>query len=321
MLGQPYQIEDQKFRVTPSIGVTLFKDVLHSPDELLKQADIAMYQAKKSGRNTLLFFDPKMQETIEKRAFLEKELHIALEKHQFHLYYQIQVDNLRHPAGAEALIRWQHPEHGFVSPAEFIPLAEETGLILPIGKWVLETACMQLVKWAASENMEHLTVAVNVSAFQFLQDDFVEQVLEILDNTGANPQRLKLELTESMLVSNIEGIITKMGRLKAVGVSFSLDDFGTGYSSLSYLSRLPLDQLKIDRSFVMNIESDDNAVVICAATISLAHSLKLKVVAEGVETEAQNYFLSSVHRCDYIQGYLFGRPLPIEEFERVLKQE
>jgi diguanylate cyclase (GGDEF)-like protein len=319
LLNQPYQLAAYEHHSTPSIGAALFSGQRQTMEELLKQADIAMYQAKKSGRNTLRFFDPEMQETIRARAVLEDELRKALDSQQFVVYYQLQVDSAGRPAAAEALIRWMHPERGLVLPGEFITLAEETGLILPMGQWVLDTVCRQLVKWAAQPQMSHLNVAVNVSAVQIHQDDFVRQVLEILENTGANPQRLKLELTESMLVSNVEDIIAKMRELKARGVSFSLDDFGTGYSSLSYLSRLPLDQLKIDRSFVMNVGSDDNAAAICAATISLARSLKLKVVAEGVETDVQNYFVNTVHRCDFIQGYLFGRPMPIEQFEECVK--
>ena len=318
LLNLPYQLASYEHHSTPSIGATLFKSREQGIEDLLKQADIAMYQAKKAGRNTLRFFDQLMQDTLTARTSLESDLRKALERLQFCLLYQVQVDHLNHPVGAEALIRWLHPERGLVSPDQFIPLAEETGLILPIGQWVLETACAQLVKWSAQPETAHLTVAVNVSAYQFQQDNFANNVLEILQRTGANPERLKLELTESVLVSNIDSIVAKMRILKNVGVGFSLDDFGTGYSSLSYLSRMPLDQLKIDRSFVKNIESNDDAVAICAATISLAHSLKLKVVAEGVETAAHRYILSTVHRCDFLQGYLIGKPAPIEEFEKSL---
>ncbi len=235
-LGQPYQLAGQEYRITPSIGATLFIDALESPDELLKQADIAMYQAKNAGRNTLRFFDPKMQKDIEERAFLEYELRNALEKNQFQLLYQIQVDSSGQPSGVEALIRWIHPDRGVVSPIHFIPMAEETGLILPIGKWVMELACKQLVKWSTQSRMLHLTIAVNVSAAQFHQDNFADQVLEVVESTGANPHLLKLELTESMLITDIEEIIVKMETLKKRGVGFSLDDFGTGYSSLAYLS-------------------------------------------------------------------------------------
>jgi EAL domain-containing protein (putative c-di-GMP-specific phosphodiesterase class I) len=207
-----------------------------------------------------------------------------------------------------------------VPPNQFIPLAEETGLILPIGKWVLESACAQLAVWSKQKDKAHLTIAVNLSAHQFHQFDFVDSILKVLKDSGANPQRLQLEVTESLLLENIEEVISKMNALKERGVGFSLDDFGTGYSSLSYLSRLPLDHLKIDRSFVTNLGINDVAVPICSAIISMAHSLKLKVVAEGVENETQTYILSSVHGCDYLQGYLYGKPEPIEHFEALLKK-
>jgi diguanylate cyclase (GGDEF)-like protein/PAS domain S-box-containing protein len=318
VLIQTYQLGQHAHHCSCSIGATIFFNHSQSVESLMKQADIAMYQAKKAGRNTLRFFDSEMQETISARARLEVGLRNALVNQQFQLYYQIQVDNNRCPTGLEVLIRWVHPERGFVSPDQFIPLAEETGLILQIGLWVLETACSQLAKWASQPELAHLTIAVNVSAVQFQQDDFADRVMKVIELTGANPHLLKLELTESMLIHDIEGIIAKMQRLKAIGVGFSLDDFGTGYSSLSYLSRLPLDQLKIDQSFVRNLELDSNAVAICAATISMAHSLNLKVVAEGVETEAQSYILQSVHSCDAMQGYLFGKPVPLEQFEKLL---
>ena len=318
-LNQKYYLSKHEYHNTPSIGITLFDESQQSSEALFQQADLAMYQSKKAGRNTLRFFDPKMQESINVRSSLELELRKAIDEHQFQLYYQIQVDNSNRPFGSEALIRWNHPERGMVLPMQFIPLAEESGLILSIGKWVLEAACEQLVKWSKKQGTEHLIVAINVSAHQFHQADFTDQVLEIIERTGANPQQLKLELTESLLLTDIECVITKMNKLKHRGVGFSLDDFGTGYSSLSYLSQLPLDQLKIDRSFVMNLDSNDDSVAICAAIISMAHSLKLKVVAEGVETEVQSYILGSGHRCDYFQGYLFGKPVPIDQFEAQLK--
>ncbi|MET0962554.1 MAG: GGDEF domain-containing phosphodiesterase [Noviherbaspirillum sp.] len=284
-------------------------------EELLRQADLAMYQSKAAGRNCLHFFDPAMQAAVTARAAIEADLRQAILKEQFLLHYQAQVAGDERLSGAEALVRWKHPERGLVPPAEFIGIAESTGLILPLGQWVLETACRQLRAWDGKPGLAHLTLSVNVSACQFHDSDFVAQVVEVLERTGANPSRLKLELTESLLVSNVDDVIVKMGALKARGVGFSLDDFGTGYSSLSYLSRLPLDQLKIDRSFVMNIESSASAAAICAATISLAHSLKLEVIAEGVETEGQRHFLSTANRCDAIQGYLYSRPLPLQEFE------
>jgi len=284
-------------------------------DEPLKRADLAMYQAKAAGRNTLRFFDPQMQAVVSARAELETSLRQAtLAKDQFVLYYQAQVTGEGKLTGAEALLRWKHPQRGMVSPAEFIPLAEETGVILQLGHWVLETACCQLALWSSRAEMAHLTIAVNVSARQFHQRDFVDQVLAVLARTGSNPQRLKLELTESLLISNVEDVIAKMTALKAQGVGFSLDDFGTGYSSLSYLKRLPLDQLKIDQGFVRDILVDPNDAAIAKMVVALAGSLGLAVIAEGVETEAQRDFLAD-QGCHAYQGYLFSRPLPLEAFE------
>jgi diguanylate cyclase (GGDEF)-like protein/PAS domain S-box-containing protein len=316
-LRDAYMIGGTACHSSASIGVALFTDARESVDDLLKRADLSMYQAKAGGRDTLRFFDPQVQAAVQAKAALEIELRQAVEQQQLCLYYQAQVDGQGYLVGAEVLVRWLHPLKGMVSPAEFIPLAEQTGLILPLGAWVLETACNQLAVWQNSPFTADLTLAVNVSVRQFRQVDFVHQVLSILSATRANPQRLKLELTESLLVDDVQDIIGKMTALKAMGVSFSLDDFGTGYSSLAYLSRLPLDQLKIDQGFVRDIESSENAVAICSATIGLAHSLRLKVVAEGVETEAQRYFLSNVHHCDYMQGYLFSRPIPLAEFEKL----
>ncbi|MDD5175951.1 MAG: EAL domain-containing protein [Sterolibacterium sp.] len=317
-LNQAYQLAGHEHHSTPSIGATLFVNHEKTVDELLKRADLAMYQAKAAGRNTLRFFDPEMQAAVTARATLENDLRAGLQENQFLLYYQAQVDATGRLTGAESLVRWQHPQRGLVPPAEFIPLAEDTGLILPLGLWVLETACAQLVAWAARPDMAHLTLAVNVSARQFHHEDFVDQVLAVLDQTGANPHRLKLELTESMLVHDIEDIIVKMADLKKVGVSFSLDDFGTGYSSLSYLKRLPLDQLKIDQSFVRNVFMDINDGAIAQAIIALSQTMGLSVIAEGVETEEQRDFLTRLG-CHNFQGYLFGRPLSLDKFEQFMK--
>ncbi|MCX7176299.1 MAG: EAL domain-containing protein [Proteobacteria bacterium] len=316
-LNQTFQLASHAYHSTPSIGVTLFADHLETIDELLKRADLAMYQAKAAGRNTLRFFDPKMQAEVMIRAELEADLHEAVLHDQFHLYYQAQVDGEGGLTGVEALVRWQHPLRGLVSPLEFIPMAEETGLILPLGIWVLETACRQLAAWAVRPEMACLTIAVNVSARQFHHRDFVDQVLAVLDHTGADPQRLKLELTESLLVNDVGDIITKMMALKEKGVGFSLDDFGTGYSSLSYLKRLPLDQLKIDQGFVRDILVDTNDSAIAKMVIALARSMGLAVIAEGVEIEAQRAFLAS-QGCHAYQGYLFSRPLPLDEFEKFM---
>ena len=318
-LNQAYQLASFEHRSAASIGATLFMDHQGTIDDLLKRADLAMYQAKAAGRNTLRFFDPEMQAVVTTRAALEAALREAVLNGQFVLYYQAQVVGAGRLTGAEALLRWQHPERGLVPPAEFIFLAEDTGLILPLGDWVLETTCALLAGWAARPEMAHLTVAVNVSARQFRHRDFVDQVLAVLGRTGANPQRLKLELTESLLVDDVEDVIAKMTALKAKGVGFSLDDFGTGYSSLSYLKRLPLDQLKIDQSFVRDILTDPNDAAIAKMVVALAESLGLVVIAEGVEIEAQRDFLAR-HGCHAYQGYLFSRPLPLEEFEAFVQR-
>ncbi len=318
-LNLPYQLASHEHHNTPSIGITLFRGQLESMDELFKHADIAMYQAKKSGRNTLRFFDPAMQETINARVALEGELRKALEQQQFQLYYQAQVDSSHRALGVEALIRWIHPEKGMVSPAQFIPLAEETGLILPIGRWVLETACAQIKTWQQSELSNDFVLAVNVSAKQFRQADFVAQVQDAVRRHAIDPTLLKLELTESLLLENIEDTIETMRALKETGVQFSLDDFGTGYSSLQYLKRLPLNQLKIDQSFVRDIAVDSSDKAIVRTIIAMARGLNLEVIAEGVETEEQRQLLLE-KGCAHFQGYLFSKPVPIEQLEEKLRQ-
>jgi diguanylate cyclase (GGDEF)-like protein/PAS domain S-box-containing protein len=318
-LGQPYQLASNEYRTTASIGATLFSNHQSGIDELFKQADIAMYQSKNAGRNTLRFFDLQMQASINARVVLENQLHIAIEHQQFQLYYQIQVDSSRRPLGAEALIRWLHPELGLVSPAQFIPLTEETGLILPIGKWVLETACAQLKAWQKNKHTRKLTLSVNVSAKQFHEAVFVDQVQAAVQLYSINPARLKLEPTESILLENIEATIETMNALKTIGVRFALDDFGTGFSSLQYLKKLPLNQLKIDQSFVRDLVFDSNDQAIVRTIIAMAQSLNLEVIAEGVETEEQQQILQR-DGCNHYQGYLFGKPVPIEEFEALLKK-
>lgn len=323
-LGQYYQLDTNEFRSSASIGATLFCGDSLETEELLKQADIAMYQAKKDGRNTLRFFDPQMQLVINSRVVLEREIHKALEQQQFRLYYQIQVNGfhevgLHNPLGAEALIRWNHPERGVISPVHFIPMAEETGLILPIGQWVLDTACAQIKEWENNNQTRHLVLSVNVSARQFHQNDFVSQVRSAVERHAINPKLLKLELTESLLLGDIQETVVKMTGLNEIGVRLSLDDFGTGYSSLQYLKLLPLDQIKIDQSFVRDIATDQNDAAIVKTIIAMAGSMGLGVIAEGVETDEQLEFLR-LRGCHAFQGYFFGKPVPIDEFETLLKQ-
>jgi diguanylate cyclase (GGDEF)-like protein/PAS domain S-box-containing protein len=310
---ETFQLDPYEYPCTPSVGVTLFSPEDRNVDELLKRADLAMYDAKTAGRNGLRFFDPVMQTMISACAALGTDLREDLKKERLLLHYQPQVDHEGRLLGAEALARWPHAQRGMVSPSEFIPVAESTGLILPLGALMLKIACRQLARWSTDPAMEHLTVAINVSALQMRQKDFVGQVRGIIEQTGADPRRLKIELTESTLVSNVDDVIAKMDKLKAIGIGFGLDDFGTGYSSLSYLKRLPLDQLKIDRSFVKDILVDPNDAAIAQMIIALSRSLGLSVIAEGVETEEQYAFLARHGQLNY-QGYLFGRPLPPEDF-------
>ncbi len=317
---EPHDLGGLRYSCTASIGVSLFTRENDSVDELLKRADLAMYQAKAAGRNALRFFDPQMQAMVMSRASLEADLRDGLQHNQLVLHYQPQVNADNRITGAEALVRWQHPSRGLISPAEFIPLAEETGLILALGHSVLESACQQLVAWSTDPATAHFTLAVNVSARQFHQDDFVEQVLAVLQVTGARAQRLKLELTESLLVSNFEEVIAKMQALRAKGVAFSLDDFGTGYSSLAYLKRMPLEQLKIDQSFVRDVLTDTNDATIAKTIITLAQSLGLGVIAEGVETKEQREFLAS-SGCLAYQGYFISRPLPIGTFAQFVRDQ
>ena len=316
-LNLPYQIGHFSHHSTASIGVTLFSGNQSSVDDLMKQADLAMYRAKGAGRNIVRFFDPAMEAIVKVRAELEDDLRQAIDKKQFLLHYQPQVVDDGRITGAEVLVRWQHPLRGMISPADFIPLAEDTDLILPLGQWVLETACRKLALWSTRPETAALNIAVNVSAKQFRQPGFVDQVLAAVKQSSADPRRLKLELTESLLVDNVEEIIEKMHRLKAKGIGFSLDDFGTGYSSLSYLKRLPLDQLKIDQSFVRDVLSDPNDAAIAKTIVTLGQSLGLAVIAEGVETQAQRDFLANAG-CYAYQGYFFSKPLPEELFEQFL---
>jgi len=316
-LVQSYFLEGQEQHSSPSIGVCLYRGRVESVDSLLKHADMAMYQAKASGRNTVCFFDPMMQKAVEERVALEADLRRAVYQQQLHLYYQIQLDNEHRPLGAEALLRWVHPARGMVSPAQFIPIAEETQLILEIGHWVLDTACRQLKLWEQHSRTRDLTLAINVSAQQFATQDFVAQVTAMLRKHRVDPSRLKLELTESVVLEDVRGTVEIMHALKGLGVGLSMDDFGTGYSSLSYLKLLPLDQLKIDQSFVRDITTDPNDAVMVQTIIGLARNFRLNVIAEGVETESQLEFLK-INGCMAYQGYLFSKPVPIGEFEALL---
>jgi len=317
-LNQPYQLNTHEYSITASMGATLFKDHELTTEVLLKQADIAMYEAKKAGRNNLRFFDQPMMDIVNAHAALEGELHKALENNQLHLYYQIQVDDLGRPLGTEALIRWKSPGRGLMSPAQFIPLAEESNLILLIGQWVLESVCEQLKAWQQAPLARDLSISVNVSVKQFLQANFVTQVQSLIKHYVINPKLLKMEITESLLLENTVDNIAKMNALKEIGVQFSLDDFGTGYSSLQYLKLLPLDQLKIDQSFICDLATDSNDRTIVRTIIAMAHNLNLNVIAEGVETKEQRQLLLD-YGCTLYQGYLFSKPVPIEQFEALLK--
>jgi diguanylate cyclase (GGDEF)-like protein/PAS domain S-box-containing protein len=318
MLREPFQIAGHQHFATPSIGVTAFNGDQSDVSELLKQADLAMYQAKGLGRNTLCYFDPDMQATVSANAAVGAALRVGLREKQFVVHYQPQVDRQGVITGVEALVRWQHPEKGLVKPADFIPVAEDTGLILPLGMWVLETACEQLAAWADWPQTASLSIAVNVSVYQFRHPNFVDMVMASIARTGIRPHKLKLELTESLLADRMEITIQKMGMLKDLGVTLSLDDFGVGYSSLSCLKRLPLDQLKIDKGFVADVLTDPNDAAISRAIIALAQSLSLQVVAEGVETHEQRDFLA-YQGCDQFQGHLFAPALPIETLDAFLR--
>jgi EAL domain-containing protein (putative c-di-GMP-specific phosphodiesterase class I) len=312
-ISQKYLLNSFEYYCSTSIGVSLFHSQEVTEDELLKRADTAMYQAKNAGRNTMRLYDPAMQAVLEIHAALESDLRRAGERDQFKIYYQMQVDDKGHIFGAEALIRWQHPQRGLVSPQQFIPLAEESDLILSIGLWVLQAACIQLKAWESDPVTCELLLSVNISARQFQQADFVDQVCQMISRYGVNAKLLKLELTEGLVLGKIDEAIFKMYALQEHGIRFSMDDFGTGYSSLAYLTKLPLDQLKIDQSFVHNIGVKKSDALIVQTIIGMAQNLGLEVIAEGVETQAQRDFLQQ-HGCQLYQGALFGTAVPVEEF-------
>jgi len=311
----PYLLKGLQHHCSASVGISIFGNSSHSAGELLKHSETALYQAKRKGRNSLMFYDPAMQAALEARTGLENDLRLAIRENQFVLFYQMQVDHQNRIVGAEALLRWQHPQRGLVSPQDFIPLAEQTGLIVTLGQWVLERACQQLLRWDEDACLSRLTLAVNVSALQFHQTDFVERVGRTIQGLGRAADRLKLELTESLVLSDINDTIVKIQRLRETGVQFSIDDFGTGYSSLSYLTKLPIDQLKIDQSFVRNIGVTPNDTIVVQTIIGMAENLQLECVAEGVETQAQYEFLKQ-SGCRTYQGYWFAKPLPLADFER-----
>lgn len=317
VLDQPYELRGHEHHSSASIGVYVFDAAQDSVSEMLKRADLAMYEAKASGRDAIRFFEPEMQRQLSRRAQMESDLRRALYRREFVLHYQPQVAGNGQLLGFEVLLRWRHPTMGLVSPAEFISVAEEAGLIIPIGQWVLESACERLVQWERNPQTEQLTLSVNVSARQFHHSNFVEQTLDILRRTGVNPRRLRMELTESLLVDDVNAVIYKMKMLKACGLGFSLDDFGTGYSSLSYLRRLPLDELKIDHSFFRNVLTAETDAAIVRTIVVLAQSLRLHLIAEGVEDERQRAFLAS-HGCHAYQGFLFSRPLEVEQLDAYL---
>ncbi|BBP00462.1 putative bifunctional diguanylate cyclase/phosphodiesterase [Sulfuriferula nivalis] len=320
-LALPYMLSDklQAHYSTCSFGITLFQGHKVPIETLFKQADVALYQAKDAGRNAIRFFSPEMQAAIDSRSEMETTMRNGLLHNEFQLFYQPQIDIDGEIIGAEALLRWFPRDQESVLPIQFIPVAEEVGLIIPLGLWVMETACAQLKAWENDPRTRHLKIAVNVSARQLRQLEFVKQVQDALEFSGANPSLLKLELTESVLLEDVDDIVERMQQIKLFGVTFSLDDFGTGFSSLSYLKRLPLDQVKIDQSFVRDIHTDPNDAAIVRAIIAMSHSLGLKVIAEGVETKSQLNFLKN-YGCAHFQGYLFGKPMPIEEFEKLLKR-
>ena len=319
-VAKPFIVDAQEFHITASIGISTYPGDSEDMQGLLKNADIAMYRAKEQGKNNYQFYSAQMNVHTLERLALESDLRRALERNEFLLHYQPKVDiGSGRIIGMEALVRWQQPGKELIPPAQFIPLAEETGLIVPIGEWVLKTACARNKAWQ-EQGLPRLRIAVNLSARQFAHESLLTDVARVLNETGLDPAWLEFEITESMVMHDPEHAVTLLSRLKAMGIHLSIDDFGTGYSSLSYLKRFPIDSVKIDRSFIQDLPGDGDDAAITRAIIAMAHSLRLKVIAEGVETEAQLGFLRE-HGCDEMQGYLFSRPLPEDELLRLLQEE
>ncbi|MDK2125905.1 bifunctional diguanylate cyclase/phosphodiesterase [Parachitinimonas caeni] len=317
VISQPVEVDEKEFFLGCSLGVAIYPQDGDNAAELIERADIAMYQAKESGRNNIQFFTQEMNQRLQERLQIESALRLAIEQREFLLHYQPKVDlRTGRIVGAEALIRWQHPEMGMVSPAKFISLAEESGLIVPIGKWTLHEACRQTKAWIDA-GLPPLKMAVNLSARQFREPDLVQVIADTLHHSGLPAGLLEIELTEGMVMTDVNHVIKVLHELKALGLTIAIDDFGTGYSSLSYLHKFPIDVLKVDQSFVRDIQSQEDQSLIVQSVISLAHSLKLRAIAEGVETEAQLGYLRH-HGCDEMQGYYFSRPLPADAFQALL---
>jgi len=316
-INRPYEIKNHSLYITPSIGITLFPAEDDTPGILLKQADAAMYRAKEGGKNSIHFFHPAIQEAADSRIQIENELRRALKNEEFELYFQPQIDANNQLIGAEALIRWQHPEIGIVLPGEFIPVAEESGLIIDIGNWVIESACQQLANWS-SKKIDPPQISINISPRQFRQNDFVSNIDQTLSRYNVDPNKLLIELTEGILLNDIDDAVSKMHAIRSLGVRFSLDDFGTGYSSLAYLQKLPLDHIKIDQTFVRALDQNPNNAAIVETIINMGHNLNLKVIAEGVESKGELNVLKRMN-CGEFQGYYFYKPLPITQFEALLQ--
>jgi diguanylate cyclase (GGDEF)-like protein/PAS domain S-box-containing protein len=318
-LAEPIHVGEHTLHISASIGIRLFPDANLDAKSILKQADTALYRAKAGGRNTFHFYRPSMQLLADQHLEMEKALHTSLQNNELYLHYQPQVNQNFQIVGAEALLRWQHPKQGFIPPDQFIPLAEETGLILPIGKWVMYQTCAQLAQWQ-KDNLcpENFRLAINISAKQFEHASFIDQLTDIVQSTGVNPNLLELELTESVLISNLDNTIAKMELIRDMGIALSIDDFGTGYSSLKYLKRMPINQLKIDKSFIVDLLTDSNDRAITETIIAMASHLQMEIIAEGVEDADVMEQLLALG-CNQFQGYYFSRPVAADNYTELLK--